>query len=198
MTPRPGRPAVIHLALLCASLFGCDGQVAAPGEPPEVTLNDGGTIAFTPTHVDVARSPAVCGIMNAPFMDGDRYSMDIVGSMAQAPFELTIRFPSPVMVGTPLTPAVQPFSTTAAESSQWYAVQTAQGSDINFSYSQGSEATAIDTGAFDSVTITILAMPTKDGNPLTIRLRIHFVDGRVLDATYSGPLVSAGSGCHAG
>jgi hypothetical protein len=255
MTPRPGRPPVIHLALLCAFLFGCGGKVATPGEPRDplppahdtpgapvvatpvleedggpspsvtpgtpvvlppvegdagssvppvltgVTLNAGGTIAFTPTQVDVARYPAVCGIMNPPFMDGDLYSMDIIGSMAQAPYdELSISFPSPVMVGTPMTPAVQPFSTMGTElgGGPWYAAQTAQGSDINFSYIQGSDPTEIDTGAFDSVTITILAMPMKDGNPLTIHLRIHFVDGLVLDETYSGPLVSGWSGCGAG
>jgi|HubBroStandDraft_5_1064220.scaffolds.fasta_scaffold100953_2 hypothetical protein len=201
MTPQPGRPAVIRRALLCASLFGCGGQVTSPGEPREVTLNAGGTIAFTPASVVVARYPAVCGVMNPPFTDGDRYSMDIIGSEVQAPYdELFIRFPSPVMVGTPLTLAVQAFSTMGTESAggSWYAAQTAEESDITFSYVQGSDPTEIDTGAFDSVTITILAMPMKDGDPLTIQLRIHFVDGLVLDETYSGPLASEWSGCSAG
>ncbi len=173
--------------------------------PPPSVPNEGDTIAFAPTKVDVERFPAGCGVPNPPFMNGDLFSMDIIGNMAAAPYDaLEISFPTPATVSVPVMPAVQPFTQDgtgiglADGGTQWHAAQNAQGSGINFNYAQGSDPSEIDTGAFDAVTITILAMPTKDGDPLTIRLQIHFVDGRVLDETFSGPLFSSWSGCPEG
>ena len=61
------------------------------------------------------------------------------------------------------------------------------GSNVSFGYDQGSEhgPAEIDTGAFDSAAVTVVALPAKDGDPLTIRMQAHFVDGRVLDETFS-------------
>ena len=63
---------------------------------------------------------------------------------------------------------------------------------------QVKRAGRIDTGAFDVVTITILAMPTADGQPLTVRIQMHFVDGKTLDETLSRPLLTSYGGCGAG
>ncbi len=174
-----------------------------PAPPP--TYNSGGTIAFNPTAIDVNRFPTVCGVMNPPFMSGDLYSMDIIGSMAQAPYDaLDLSFPSPATVGVPIALTVQPFSAMSSGIGEpdggmtWYAGQTAQLGGINFNYSQGSGPTHIDPNAFDSVAITIVAMPAKDGDPLTIRIHIHFIDNQILDETFSGPLFSSWGGCGAG
>ena len=54
-------------------------------------------------------------------------------------------------------------------------------------------------GAFDSAAVTVVALPAKDGyDPLTIRIQLHFVDGRVLDETFSAAVVTTGYGCGAG
>jgi hypothetical protein len=80
----------------------------------------------------------------------------------------------------------------------WFPSQGAQGAGVNFTYMEGTNPGEIDTGAFDSVVLTVLAMPTATAQPLTIRLQIHFVDGKTLDETFSGPLFSSWSGCGAG
>jgi hypothetical protein len=77
------------------------------------------------------------------------------------------------------------------------AVQSAHEGGVTLEYFHGSDPSEIDSGAFDAVTVTVLAMPAKDGDPLTLRAHIHFVDGRVLDETFTGPLVSLGTGCAA-
>jgi hypothetical protein len=41
-------------------------------------------------------------------------------------------------------------------------------------------------------------MPSADGQPLTMRIRIHFVDGKVLDYTFAPALTSSWGGCGAG
>jgi hypothetical protein len=76
--------------------------------------------------------------------------------------------------------------------------QYAQRGGVTFQYTQGANPGEIDTGAFNAVTITLLAMPTADGQPLTVRIQLHFVDGRTLDETFSTPLVTLESGCGAG
>jgi hypothetical protein len=80
----------------------------------------------------------------------------------------------------------------------WSGAQDASGAGLDFQYSQGSKAAEIDSGPFDSVVVTLLAMPSKDGQPLTFRVRIHFVDGQTLDYTFAPALTSSGSGCPAG
>jgi hypothetical protein len=171
-----------------------------------ITADSGGTIAFTPSVVYATRFPSTCGVMNPPFKDGDLFDLDIIGSMATSPYPaLDVSFSSPVPpLDTPIMLGVEPFSAQANGimpangPMTWYAGQNAIGSGINFSYSLDSDPTEIDPGAFDSVVFTLLKLPTKDGDPFTIRLRIHFVDGKVLDETFSAPLTSTWSGCPRG
>jgi hypothetical protein len=158
-----------------------------------------------PTRIIAERFTSICGVMDPPFMNGDLYSLYITGNMAQSPYPgFTVDFSSPAVIGIPIMPTVQPFSAQTSGIGQpdggimWYAGQTANGGGIDFRYSLGSDPSEIDTGAFDSVTVTILAMPSKDGDPLTIRILIHFVDGKVLDETFSSPLETAWSGCPRG
>ena len=207
--PRDPVPPTRNVAgpVMATPTIGDDAASPPSSFAPPSTPNAGNTIALTPTKVAAERYAGGCGIVHPPFIDGDVYSMDIISSMAHAPSDgLSVSFMSPVPVGTPLALAVQPFSTmeTTVESPDGgalsYAGQDALGSgDIDVNYSQGSGPTHIDPNAFDSVVMTILAMPAQDGDPLTIRLQIHFVDGQILDDTFSSPLVSViSSSCPAG
>jgi hypothetical protein len=74
---------------------------------------------------------------------------------------------------------------------------SAAGSDppFVFDYWQGDHPAEIDTGAFDKVTLTLVAFPSADGDPLTVRVQVHFVDGRELDGTYSAPLKTEPGDC---
>ena len=177
---------------------------AAPSVAPPSVPNPGSTIAFTPTAVDAGRFPVTCGVMNPPFKAGDLFSLDVIGSMTAAPYDaLSITFTSPAVVGQPIPLAVQPFLAMGSGigqpngSTTWYPAQRAQGGGVTFSYTQGSDPSEIDTGAFDSATVTIVAMPTQDGAPLGARLQLHFVDGRTLDERFSGSLFTEWGGCGA-
>ena len=41
-------------------------------------------------------------------------------------------------------------------------------------------------------------MPTQDGEPMTVRVRLTFIDGRILDDTFSAPVTTGGSSCVSG
>ncbi|HEY5146521.1 MAG TPA: hypothetical protein VII82_07125 [Polyangiaceae bacterium] len=44
----------------------------------------------------------------------------------------------------------------------------------------------------------MVALPRMDGDPLTIRVHVHFADGKVLDETFSVPLRTLPSYCPEG
>jgi hypothetical protein len=188
-------------ALLAAALLCCGGQVDDAAAPLS-SANPGSTIAFQPTRVSASRYPQECGPTEPPWMPGDLFDVDVIGAMAAVPYTgLTLSFtsPSPAPVGVPLPLSAQPFAAEGTEvSGTWYPGQTAQGEGVDFAYSQGTDATEIDAGPFDSVTFTLVAMPSKDGDPLTVRLRMHFADGQILDETFSAPVVTDWGGCPAG
>jgi hypothetical protein len=200
----------LWIALL-VSTIACGGKTSdprgAPGEPGDPTpvpthmlplnprpwtQNPGGTIVFEPTLVQVTRYPNVCGVMNPPFENGDSYWLEIADQTGQTPYaELDLNFISPApAIGTPLVLGVNPFMPPAA--------QDAQAGGVTFQYSPGTNAGEIDAGAFDAATVTFLAMPTVDGQPLTVRIQVRFVDGRTLDETFSSAPAPAYSGCTAG
>jgi hypothetical protein len=178
---------------------GDDGSQGG-GSAPLVTMNPDGTIPLAPTAVETNRYPVGCGVADPPYMNGDLFSVGIVPNGPATPYGLlSITFNSPVAVGTPLALTVQPFVMDGSQSgTTTYPDQTAQADNVRFVYSQGTGSSAIDTGAFDTVTFTLLAMPAQDGDPLTVRLQVHFVDGKVLDETYSGPVTTDSAGCPAG
>jgi hypothetical protein len=214
-------PMKLWVTFLVGATLGCGGKNNDPsgavdtGDPspapthtpaPLWAQNPGGTIRFEPTFVSAARYSNVCGVMNPPFMNGDLYSLDIVDQTGPSPFSgfaLSFNSPAPA-TGTPLMLTVQPLLPHAIASHQpngtptSAAGQNAQGSGISFQFSQGANPSEIDTAAFDAVTITLLAMPTENGQPLTVRIQMHFVDGKTLDETFSNALGTRYSGCPAG
>ncbi len=124
-----------------------------------------------------------CGMVDPPRMAGDVYSLEVTGDTT-APFDtLWIRFSDSPPVGQPLALTVEPFN--SPDSSQ-----IADGL-VDFRCDRGN-------APFDSVEVTIVEMPAKDGDPLTIRVQVHFVDGRVLDETFSAALVTTVESCGPG
>ena len=179
--------AISGISALAAGACGGQAIVAGDGGSAE-----GGSTGQT--------GPAPSVVVNAPFMDGDLFSVGIVPSGPATPYGLlsvTYNSPQPVGIQTALT--VSPLVANGSQSGTTvYPVQTAKSGSISLVYTQGTGTGAIDTGAFDSVGFTLLAMPAKDGDPLTVRLQIHFADGKVLDETYSGAVVTDTAGCLGG
>jgi hypothetical protein len=195
---------VLGAALVCTCVTSCGG--AAGKEVITVDWDSGTPIDFVPTAVYATRYPAVCGVANPPFMNGDLFSLDIVGAATTGGSDnsLSLTFNSPVPpVGAPMALSVLPFmpqgiSVTVPVSgpTTYYSFQRATGPDrLNFVYRQGTNPNEIDTGAFDATIFTLVQLPTKDGDPFAVRLQIHFVDGRELDHTYSSPLTTEAGGC---
>ncbi len=162
---------------------GSDGSDANPTNagsdgastlPPPVVLNHDGTIMFVPSLVDATRNPVVCGVQDPPFTSGDQFFLEVTGNAAKPPSnELVVSFNSPVnvTVGAPIMLTVLPYSpqgtkiTTPDGGFGLYADQSSESGlpaglqPLYFTYTQGTDPNEIDMGAFDAVTLTLVAMP---------------------------------------
>ncbi len=191
-------------ALACLALAACGGGGGNPA-----------TTSFSASSVAAQRNPpySPCGVDDPPFSSEDQFSLTIAGKPPTGlynepegglPNELVLRYDGSfrAVLGEPIALAVQAYPGPGPVSfigpdggTRTYEYQEAfdAGADasdpeIDFAYYQGDDPAEIDTGAFDSVTVTFLAVPSADGDPLTARVHVHFVDGKVIDATYSAPL----------
>ena len=172
---------------------GLDGGMILIQDYPDAP----NVIAFHPSKVSATR-PTQCG-QPLTFMSTDWFIMNIEGTNSPTQktvpnnFTIDLKNSKPAVgVAEMLTPA--PFSpgTTGVNPGQ---NASAPDGTVDFNYDQCGDPNEIDPGAFDAVTITVVAMPAKDGDPLTIDLQVHFVDGKTLADTFSAPLVQQSSGC---
>jgi hypothetical protein len=162
---------------------GTDGAALSSSAPLP-----GDTIGFVPTGVYGARWG--CDIP-ARYMTGDQFGMEIDGLTGSWPWdELEVSFVTPIAVGVPFVLAVQ-----APQQLGSNPIQEATGNGVLFSFTPSTTAPQIDSGAFDSATVTFLAIPGADGDPMTLTLRVHFVDGRLLDETFSASATTTRSSC---
>lgn len=203
---------ILGSALVSVWTAACGGQLpgngpGSPGVDSGAAFDAGTPIDFVPGAVYATRFASVCGVTNPPFAAGDLYSLQIVGAMTAAPFNsLDFSFTSPAPpVGRPISLSVMAFtpqgtgvSAGPSGPTTWYAFQYATSDTVRVEYSQGTDPAEIDTGAFDAAFATLVHLPVADGQPFTVRLQIHFADGKVLDQTFSSPLTTSVSGCPAG
>jgi hypothetical protein len=151
------------------------------------------SIAFHPRWVEVTRIRPFCEEL-APLAKADCFQVTI-GDSADALRDgfLSIEFDRSVPLGDPVHLVVlRPSSALLGppgEGPPSRPIQRASRGSIDFALLRGSDPA--DPGEFDAVTLTFLAMPAHDGDTLTLRVQVHFDDGRTLDATFSGPLLSA-------
>ena len=200
--------AVLAAALVSIGLAACGSQLPGGSGPGAFPADAGTPIAFVPSAVRANRFPTVCGVANPPLAAGDLYTLDIIGAMTAAPYNmLEVSFTSPMPpAGTPIELSVMALdpqgigvSDVPTGQTTWYAFQYAASGGVKFVYEQGSNPGEIDTGAYDAVFVTPVSLPIKDGEPFAVRLQIHFLDANILDQVFSGSLVTAGSsGCPAG
>jgi hypothetical protein len=160
----------------------------------------GSAIHFVPSAVYAGRSSSICNVANPPFMDGDFFTLEIRSDatpVLSSSFSLDFTTPVPP-AGTPVPLSVSAPEGIDTSAYPSYADQTAINDTIGFAYTRGSNASEIDAGAFDGVTITIVSLPAKEGDPLAVELAIHFVDGRRLDQTFSAPVTTTVNTCQRG
>jgi hypothetical protein len=138
--------------------------------------------------VDVQRFPSMCGVMNPPFSDEDLFSLDVLGENTAISFTCSRN----VTVGVPIVLTVAALASTAQQSAS-----SPADSALHVTFEGGYES-EVDPNPLDAATVTVLAFPAMDGDPLTVRFQLHFTDNRKLDETFSGPLSTVFGGCHAG
>jgi hypothetical protein len=177
--------------------------------------NAGATVHFDASEVTAYRSPSACRLQNPPRSPDDLYSLDVVDKHKPPtpwPMMAMLLHPSAVvgeaydLVIEPWQPLNGPVTTTTDEDAgpPINVINTneenAQTSDdvVRFSFERGSDQTTVDRNAFTKATITVLAFPAKDGEPLTVRVQLSFSDNQILDQTFSAPLVTESGSCGEG
>jgi hypothetical protein len=188
----------------CSTAAGSHVESDGAAAPPAVVQNADGTIDFVPSLVQATRDPAACAVQSPPFAAGDEFFFTIDGNAAhEPPNQMVISFygPPAFTVGTPVALTVQAYASQGTKifmpdgGFALYADQSAYNSTLSFAYTQGSDPSEIDEGPFDAVTLTVIAMPTADDEPMTIRVYVRFADGKALDDTFSSRLETTFSPC---
>jgi hypothetical protein len=152
------------------------------------------TITFEPSSVTATRTPATCGSADPPFTAQDTFALTIVGSDdVAAPYNvLTLDLRGEVITDTQI-PLTVPMSSSEDPSGPQIAEST--DSSVKFSFALGSDPDEVDDSGVASVVVTIVSMPTDDGQPLSAELDVTFVDGSTLDQTYTAILTTTEVTC---
>jgi hypothetical protein len=191
------RIAFLAFAVLIASLPGCGGKGTA--DLP-YAVNPGSTLAFSPSEVTANRFPNTCGVSDPPYDDADVFSLLVVGAhTTQPPYTgLSLSVKRTVTVGTSYALQVSPV-VTVTNPNQIDTAQNAGTPDgtLQFGFSWGSNKDEIDPNPLAAVTVTVLAFPAKDGDPLTVHYVLSFTDAQTLDITFSSGMMSVMGGCPA-
>jgi len=168
-----------------------------------VTTN-GGDLHFAVSSIDIWRD-VPCGTPNPPFSPTDSLAMNVVGPATQAPYStIFLEIKLTAAVGVPVALDLDPWAPkpgpvvwqddagAAHIDSNPEDAHSADGL-IHLTFDRGVDPTMLDAAAFDQATITIVAMPAKDGDVLSARVQLNFADGHTLDQTYSGPVPPLGA-----
>jgi hypothetical protein len=181
-------PRVAAVAALVAGAASATACVGGLGGCDPATNGDRAAIVFTPSLVEATRTPATCSVTEPAFSSKDRFTLEVTGVTSIAPphstLTLLLTAAAPSGEALPLTVDAQ-----GSAASTWTA-GSADGS-VNFSLTVGSDPTELDATGVSSVVVTVDAMPTADGQPLSAEVQVYFVDGRELDQTYSASLRTA-------
>jgi hypothetical protein len=163
-------------SLTTGCLIGGGCETADNSYRTPVTFDASTTLAF--------RTPSTCGVMNPAYTASDTFALELTG-------DRTVAVPTTLTVDVTATVAVNqavPLNVTATGNA---ATGTSDDGTIQFSFSAGSDAAALDATPLDSVMVTVTALPDADGQPLAAELHLTFQDGRALDQTYMAPVQSA-------
>ncbi|HEY1957802.1 MAG TPA: hypothetical protein VGH28_19410 [Polyangiaceae bacterium] len=168
------------VALLVSSVAFVTGCGCDPGNNSARAPID-----FTPSTTTATRAPATCGVVDPTFNARDTFTLDLQ-SDAGTDVSLTVAASTDENVAIPLLVGLADGASTTASSTD---------GAMSFSFTSGSDAASIDGSPLDSVVVTLTALPTADGQPLSAELRLTFEDGRVLDQVYSAPLSTVSYPC---
>lgn len=120
-------------------------------------------VDFTPSTIQATRTPATCGVTHPAFTANDTFTLALTGETDVAPphTNITLHLTPSVAVGqsVPLDVAQSaPASATTGASSD---------GAVHFTYATGTNAAELDANPLTSVVVTVTALPTADGQPLS-------------------------------
>jgi hypothetical protein len=140
-----------------------------------------------------------------PFTSQDFFALTLFATTSSSPEPRpTVRIIvyATASVGTPRALSVLPWKPGPApkpgdnDINQEEAIDDQKNPKLVFSLSRGMEITRPDPNAFDTATMTVLAMPTAEHESLKVRVQLHFTDGQTLDQTFtSEPLDEQSQPC---
>jgi hypothetical protein len=157
-------------------------------------VDNGGTVQFSVSEERLERYPNV-GIGDCddnPYTANDSYDLIAYGPASLAPRpQLEINIPAHVAIGTAQSLQVIPWKLEPVPPPQDnYTNQEEAANEqtlLGVSLGRGADPSTPDQNAFDQATLTIVSVPTAPGEVLTVRVQLHFVDGKTLDQTLSSP-----------
>ena len=193
------------LALACLVAFaGCKNDFKTP--PAGATVASDSTLHFAPANITFTRYPAICGVADPPFTDGDLYDLDVLGA-GTMPAAINIKCSRSAPIGGDLALQLMPFGVLAyeidangnmtnVEYGQFGSLATG---NLHFTWAQGGNPDEVDSKPLSSVDLEFAAFPQQDGEDIDVRIKMLFQDGGVLDLDVREPLppFSGPNGCPA-
>jgi hypothetical protein len=157
-------------------------------------VDNGGTVRFTASDEVLVRYPNV-GIGDCddnPYTSNDGYQLIAYGPAALAPRpQLQINVPAHVAIGTAQSLQVIPWKLEPVPPPQDnYTNQEEAANEqtlLGVSLGRGADPSTPDQNAFDQATVTLVSVPTAPGEVLSVRVQLHFADGKTLDQTFTSP-----------
>ncbi|MGH7282062.1 MAG: hypothetical protein ACRELY_11100 [Polyangiaceae bacterium] len=194
--------ASIPLLVACggtdSALGGGGGNTTTIGDGGTITDN-GGTVSFSAAQAFLTRGGSWCG-SPPPFSPKDPFDLVLYGEPESQPMpwptiQIVVYANAPV--GSPESLTLVPWKPGAAVTQGENDVNVEDGylNDASgnpllaFDLARGMTASKPDANAFDQATMTVLAIPKKEGDSLEVRVQLHFTDGATLDQTFVSPLL---------
>ena len=181
---------------LLAACGGSSGGPIGPGGSTSIgdagtVVQNGGTVQFTAGKAYITRGQW-CGTP-PPFTSGDEFQLTLVGPGQQDPLstiQIVVYATAAVQVPQALTLVAWKPGTPPGPGDNDVNEETAYGDDahgnsqLGFSLARGMTTNLPDPNPYDQATLTVLAIPKKEGDPLEVRVQLRFTDGATLDQTF--------------
>lgn len=184
--------------LLLPIIAACSGSGSSPiGGGPTPIVTDGGGLSFDTTKAFLTRGQW-CG-SPPPLAPSDAYSL-VLRAVGEAPAQtvtISVLGKSPIGVARALT--VLPWKAGDALEPGDNDVNpeeaTSESGDESFSLLRGLTPSAPDPNPFDEATLTVVSLPQKEGDAFSVRIELHFTDGKALGQTFTSVLDEQPTAC---
>lgn len=179
---------------------GATVTIGDGGAASTITSN-GGDVSFDIAKVYLTRGEW-CG-SPPPFTSADDYQLvlEAAGPDPAQTVDIGVWATSPVGVAQALK--VSPWKAGAVVTQgendvnpeEATALDAKKNPFADFSLLRGLTPSLPDPNPYDQATLTVVALPQKEGDSLVVRIQLHFTDGKTLDETFTSPLAETDTPC---